>query len=194
MINKRNSFFNIPYTNIGAFELITDEREFIKSKIKDILKNKQLPKYPICIENSKILECQELNKKLTNKSYFELKDEDKNLFMGDLFFLTDEAFSYYIFEVILYFYQINFFNNIFIQYFIFNETNKKRFSLLSKEEFSVVILFLENIIDEIDYIIGNRNIYNSLNEAQKDELFHPLKDFEIDIKTSITHWKKYCKI
>lgn len=171
-----------------------DEREFIKLKIQDILKNKQLPKYRICTENSKILECQELNKRLANKSYFELKDEDKSLFMGDLFFLTDEAFSYYIFEVILYFYQIDFFNNIFIQYFIFNETNKKRFSLLSKEEFYVVILFLENIIDEIDYIIGDRNIYNLLNEVQKDELFHPLKDFETDIKTSIKHWKKHWKM
>jgi hypothetical protein len=173
-----------------------DERKIIKDKISAILETKVLPKTPITSNRNLSVEDIVLEKKLGGKHFWELSEDEQSLLLGDLFFLTKKAFNYYIFEIIfvLLSQEENFHNNIVIQQLFFNTMSQSRLKEFKSVEIQVIIDLLFNIANEIEEVVGEKELYNKLEEWERAEVYHPFIEWEEEIKKSILNWKNYLSL
>ena len=113
--------------------------------------------------------------------------------LGDFMFLTDEAFRYYSFEVLLLLLKGQHIplTDIFLQEYLIDDPKYQcnRYTQFSDEELEIIIAFLENIVLKIEKEIGDRELYNSLEDWQQVEIDPPFKDYEAEIKTALQYWK-----
>jgi len=170
----------------------------IINKIDLLLKKKDFP-YKLTMQNSNCLEDMAFEKHLLNKHFWEIPKNEQNLMLGDFMFLTDEAFRYYIFEILLLTLKDKYIPliDIFLQELLINEVLVKldRYLQFENEELEIIILFLERIVFQIKDEIGNRTIYDSLETWEQVEINPPFKDYEKEIQIALYYWRllKYNK-
>jgi hypothetical protein len=161
-------------------------------KITLLLKNKTLP-VPLTKQNPKCLEDMAFEKYLTNKHFWEVPKDEQDLMLGDFMFLTDEAFRYYAFEVILLTLKgqdIPLIDMFLIELLIDDSKYKlHRYTQFSNEELEIIISFLENIVMKIEDEIGDREIYNNLEDWEQEEIYPPFKDYKEEIQTALHYWR-----
>ena len=133
-----------------------------------------------------------LEKDLAGRHIWEMSQEEQNLVVSDIFFLTKEAFRYYIFELIFLFLTEKKFycEDIFLQQLFICEYRRETFMLFDKEEIAIMISFFENALDEIDEVLGDRSLHCKLEIWERVEVYHPFVDFEDEMKEALLGWKK----
>ena len=168
------------------------ENNELINKITLLLKNKTLP-VPLTKQNPNCLEDMAFEKYLANKHFWEVPKDEQDLMLGDFMFLTDEAFRYYAFEVILLTLKgqdIPLIDLFLMELSIDDSKYKRhRYTQFSNDEIEIIISFLENIVLKIEDEIGDREIYNNLEVWEQVEIDPPFKDYEEEIKTALQYWK-----
>ena len=160
------------------------ERKSILHKVKNLLSQKKLPTDRISNNNSICLECIELEKNLSGKHLKDTSKEYQKLFLGDIYFLSDSAFNYYIFELIEIALEDKpiFESNIFLQQLL---KNNIRFENFNKEEKDIIMSLLTNLLAEINEVAGYVETVPKLESWEKEEIYHPFNYWKNDIEESL---------
>lgn len=136
----------------------------------------------------------EIENELKKKSFLELEKKEQKIVLGDIHLLTEEAFHYYIFEIIIFLYENEFILADIVVQKLFSIINKEKLRLFTKEEIKLIIAFFQNLIDEINQVKGDIELFNELEEWEKKEVFHPLKGWEEKMKHAIRNLNSYFNI
>ena len=172
--------------------LIHNDAEII-NKIDLLLEKKSFPS-KLTMQNPNCLEDMAFEKYLANKHFWEIPKDKQNLMLGDFMFLTDEAFRYYVFEILFLTLKDQHIPliEIFFQELLINDSSVDldRYLLFDDDELEIIILFLEKVLFQIKDEIGDRAIYNSLEPWEQVEVDPPFKDYEEEIQTALQYWKQ----
>lgn len=170
--------------------MIHNDKKLV-DKINLLLESKNFP-IPLTNQNQNCLEDMAFEKYLTNRHFWEVPKNEQDLMLGDFMFLTDEAFRYYIFEVILL--TLNGQNiplmDIFLQQFLLTNSTYElhRYTQFNNDELEIIISFLEKIVLRIEDEIGDREAYNNLEDWEQVEIDPPFKNYEEEIQTALRYW------
>ena len=164
----------------------------IINKINLLLEKKSFPS-KLTMQNPNCLEDMAFEEHLVNKHFWDVPKNEQDLMLGDFMFLTDEAFRYYVFEILLLTLKNQYIPliDIFFQGLLINDSsvNLDRYSQFDDDELEIIILFLEKVVFQIKDEIGDRTIYDSLEDWEQVEIDPPFKDYEEEIQTALYYWK-----
>lgn len=164
----------------------------IINKIVFILEKKNFPS-KLTMKNSNCLEDMAFEKYLTNKHFWEIPKNKQDIMLGDFMFLTDQAFRYYVFEILLLTLKNQYIPliDIFFQEFLIDSSSFKlhRYSQFDDDELGIIISFLEKVIFQIEDEIGDRTVYDSLETWEQVEIDPPFKNYEKEVQTALYYWK-----
>ena len=172
-------------------DLIENDTKII-NKIVLLLEKKNFPS-KLTMQNPNCLEDMAFEEHLKNKHFWEVPKSEQDLMLGDFMFLTNEAFRYYVFEVLLLTLKGQSIPliDIFLQQLLINKESYKlhKYIQFSNDELKIIISFLEKVVLQIEEEIGDRTIYDSLEVWEQVEIYPPFKDYEEEIKIALNYWR-----